>query len=324
MERRQREEISKWVATVLLVIVIYRFILRQSLIGVIETNLPAREAGLLAGMVLGQKGFLEGNFYENLKNSGLVHLVVASGSNVMLLSKILIENLAWVLGRKKAIIGGMVVLWGYGGMVGWEAPIARAVIMISIYYWAQLLGRKYNVWRGLLAAGAVMVIADKKMVEGVSFWLSMAAFVGVVSREKGDNGGMWEQLKESFREGWWIGLWTTPIIALVFGRISLVAPWSNMLVVWMVGWVSVVGWAGVVLGQIAPIMGRALWLGYPALKFLGTVTEGLGGIKWAAWEVKFNWMMAAGWYLIMIYKVIKRQRLNGSWKAANSQPLSNR
>jgi competence protein ComEC len=95
------------------------FVNKDSLMGVIYQNLPPLEAGLLGGMLLGDETGFEKEFWSLLKNSGLVHLVVVSGTNMMLVFGGLVENLAKILGRKKAIgVGFLIALW-YLEMVGW-------------------------------------------------------------------------------------------------------------------------------------------------------------------------------------------------------------
>ena len=65
-----------FLGVIFLICLIYRFVDKESLIGVIYESLPNREAGLLSGMLLGDVSGFERNFWNQLKASGLVHLVV--------------------------------------------------------------------------------------------------------------------------------------------------------------------------------------------------------------------------------------------------------
>ena len=272
----------KWFLVILIVILMYRFIERENLIGVIYRALPRQEAGLMTGIVVGDKTGFDKNFYDELKNSGLVHLVVVSGSNVMLLVGGLIEALAQFLGRKKTIIGGLALGWGYAGLVQWEVPVVRAILLVSIYYFAQLVGRKYNLMRGIILAVVIMMLADIRVLTSVSFWLSMAAFLAVVTT----------------KNKWLINLsvmaWTVPILAMTFGKISLISPITNLLVVGMVEVMTILGMVGAVTG-----IKEILWLALPWLKYLAMVV-GWGGTDRLVWSVNFNWLMLVGWYLILI------------------------
>ena len=277
---------------VLLVVLIYRFVNRDSLIYVINQSLPGTEAGLLNGMLWGDKSGFSKDFYNQLKNSGLVHLVVVSGSNIILVFKGLVENLAKLIGRKKAIGLGFVVVLGYLEIVGWEIPVVRAMILVSVMYWAQILGRKYNLVRGLILSGLIIVLAWPGSIKEVSFWLSFMAFIGVITCP-------WKNVLAS---SFWISLWISPIMGLFFGKLNLVSPLSNLLVILIVETITVVGFVGTFLGLIIPVLGKlVLWSIWPLLKYFGMVAGMIGNWGWINLEVKFNYLMLLGWYMILIW-----------------------
>lgn len=253
--------------------------------------LPPREAGVLAAMLLGDKSGLGKEFYENLKNTGLVHLVVVSGSNVILIVSGLIENLAWVVGRRLAIMIGLVIGWLYVALVGWEAPVMRAILLISVYYWAQLLGRKYDVMRGFVLVVLVMIMADWRIVGDLSFWLTMVAFAMVLVVNS----------KNELMKSIWVSLSLTPILGLVFGEISLIAPVANVMVIWIMEVVTVIG------GLAVLIYDRLLWIIYPLLRYFVFIVDGLGEWQWASVRIRFNWIMLLGWYLVLFYFLIRNK-----------------
>ncbi|MBU1117491.1 ComEC/Rec2 family competence protein, partial [Patescibacteria group bacterium] len=106
--------------------------------------MPTRESGLLMGMVWGEKSGLPKGLYELLINTGLIHIVVVSGANLMIVARSLVETLAKYVGRKSAIIGGGGIVLFYVNLVGWQIPVVRALLFLGIYYLAQLLGRRFR------------------------------------------------------------------------------------------------------------------------------------------------------------------------------------
>lgn len=264
-------------------LLMYKYVLKNDLIEIIERSLPGREGVLLMGMVLGEKGKMSREFYKQLVESGLIHIVVISGSNLMMLGRTLIEFLAKIMGRLWAIIyGGGVLIW-YVNLVGWEIPIIRALIFLSIFYWAQILGRQFNVWRALLLVGIMMLIADFEMVKESSFWLSIMAFLAVVLNK---NAGI---IKTTV----WVSLFILPIISMKFGRISWLSPLANLSVLFLVEIITVIGFIGTILASKTILM-----LSYPLLRYLIEVVEGIGKIG-TSLEFRFNWLMFLGWYLII-------------------------
>lgn len=297
---RTKKEIIRYIlvglAMMIICLLIYKVNLKEGLIVVANRELPPMEAGLLAAIVLGEKEGLGKESYLEWQRSGLVHLIVVSGMNVMLIVGGGIEMLAWVVGRKTAIGLGLIIGWGYAGMVGWQPPIIRAILMVSVMYWAQLLGRKFEVWRGLALVVGIMLLAEINLVKSVSFWLTIAAYIGVLTLPE--------------KKWWgliWINLWIIPILGLVFGKISVVGIVSNLMVIGLMEVVVVLGGVGMMVGTIMPLVGRIiLWLVYPMLKYL-TMLSFIWG-KFPMWEVKFNWWLLIGWYMILVYFLVKNKQ----------------
>jgi competence protein ComEC len=277
-------------------LLMYKFVKKDILIYVINRSLPGTEAGLLNGMLWGDKTGFSKDFYNQLKNSGLVHLVVVSGSNMILVFKGIVENLAKLLGRKKAIGVGFLVALFYLQIVGWEIPVVRALILVSVMYWAQILGRKYNLVRGLILSGLVIILAWPASLMEVSFWLSFGAFVGVVTSP-------WKGILAS---SFWVSLWISPIMGFFFGKINLIGPISNMLVMLVVETITVIGFVGTLVGLIIPILGNVVfWSIWPLLKYFGVVAGMVGSWGWVNLEVEFNFLILLGWYMILIWLRVK-------------------
>jgi hypothetical protein len=60
--------------------------IKQSVVEVYRQLFSLNSAGLMAGMVLGEGSEIPYSLYESMKESGLAHLVVASGSNIALVA----------------------------------------------------------------------------------------------------------------------------------------------------------------------------------------------------------------------------------------------
>jgi len=257
--------------------------LLQKLVSNIFTALPFKEAGLLAGILFGEKAGFSKDFYSSLINLGIVHIVVVSGTNVVIIARFLIEGLSRLINRRRAIIFGLIVIWAYGIMVGLAAPIIRAVLLISFLYWAQLLGRKFDIWRVIGLIFVMIVIADYTMLLNIGFWLSFVAFGAVVMDPK------------------WVWLWITPILAFYFGTISLAAPLMNAMVLFLIQVVTIVGAIGALLN-----VKYILWLILPVLRYIVLLAEIFGRYKWISLSIKFDIFTMIGSYLLLVWFYLKR------------------
>ena len=269
---------------------------REKVISNINLSLSPTEAGILRGIVIGDKGGIDREMYEKLVNSGLIHMMVASGANVMLLSGVLIGNFAGIFGRKKIIVFVLGILFWYAGIVNYEASILRAVLLVVTMYLGQILGRKYDWKRGLILVIAMLLVVAVEFWKNTGFWLSIVAFL-IISIKK--ESGNWMKTV-------WVGLGTAPIIGFVFGKISLAGVFTNILVLFLVETVTVVGWLGVLGGLLYFDLGRViLYLVVPILRYISMIVDVFGQSGVVVVSSQFNYLLIGGWYMILWYLLAK-------------------
>jgi len=100
-------------------------------------------------------------------------------------------------------------------------------------------------------------------------------------------------------------------MALGIGKLNLVGPISNVLVLFIVEVITVMGFVGSIAGLLIPIFGKMiLWLIMPLLKYFVVVVETIGNLKWVNLSINFNWIILLGWYLILIWIWFKYEKQN--------------
>jgi len=236
---------------------------REKIRVIFSRLLPGDEASLVAGIVIGDKEAIGESFYRRMINSGTIHIVVASGYNVMLLSGFVMSTLFWLIRRPKATIVAVALVWFYAALSGGDPSIVRASVMAMILLIGEALGRRSVSWWSLVMAGWLMIMIEPRVLMSVSFQLSMAASVGlmVVYPQL----VRWSVIQNSrlmvFLDR--VGLMTTvstmvttaPFIGWYFGRVSLVGLVSNILVLPFVPPVMILGAATIVFGGLtAPFL----------------------------------------------------------------------
>lgn len=213
---------------------------REKLVRVYRQQLPEPEAGLVAGVVLGFKSSLDKGFQQELIKTGTVHVVVASGYNVVIVGSVVFNILIYFMKRFRATMGAILFMAFYAVLAGGEPPVTRAVIMGGLVFIAKAVGRPSATGWLLFLAAFLMLMVQPSLLTSVSFQLSVAATVGLVYVEP---------LIREFFEGMVLKyrpmkavletelvptlaaqVTTTPIIFWYFGRISLISPLVNVLV----------------------------------------------------------------------------------------------
>lgn len=265
---------------------------KNYLVGTVKKYLPNQQASMLVAMLWGDVSGVSKTFYNQMVATGLIHILVVSGSNLMIVVKGLIELLSQWIGRKRSIVFGIMIGWLYVNVVGWQIPAVRAVVMVTIMYLGQLLGRQTNFLRMLLLVILIMVVADYSVLESVSFWMSFLAFIAV--SQNPDEGTMKTTLR--------VNLWLMPLLAFKFGYLSLIAPISNLMTLFLVETITVLGFVGVIFHPI-------LWLLYPLLVYVQKVVEILSIPSWIQLKISFNMWMMMGSYLMIIGYYLRRKNV---------------
>ncbi len=255
---------------------------RADLDGALARALDEPLAGLAQGIVTGRRGSLDPDLRSDLNDSNLSHLVVISGGNVTLLAALIVAGTAWILGRRRAVLLALVVIGAYTLFVGAEAPVVRAAIMASVFLLAGALGRRTSAAPAIALAAALLVAVSPQVVDDLSFQLSFAATtalaliaapayeraaaaVGLTTGGRSAGTAAASTLLETVIISAAAVAATLPLIALHFGRISLVALPANLLVVPTFPFIFLGSLATAIAGAIAPGLGEfvgwiAAWL----------------------------------------------------------------
>lgn len=231
---------------------------RRALLDVYKKVLPSDFAGLIAGVSLGSKLLISNELYDKLIRTGTVHVVVASGMNITLITRFVLSFLAGVLNRKTAIIVACIFAWGYAFLVGFEAPIVRAVLMSTFAFSALELGRLSESIRVLFATGFIMLFIKPDWVYDVGFYLSFASTLSLVVFYK----SVYDRLifvplifRENFASSLVAQFGVTPILVYLFGGVNIISPVINALILWTVVPMTIIGLFGGVVGMVNTFIG---------------------------------------------------------------------
>lgn len=148
--------------------------------GALARGLRPSEAALLRGMVLGQDEGLSTEIREEFRQSGLTHLVAASGQNIVLLVAFVVPMFVLFGVRvelRVAITLALIAL--YVPLAGGGPSIQRAGVMGAVAALGILVGRRPLRWYALLLAAAVTMALNPHALEDVGWQLSFAAVASI-------------------------------------------------------------------------------------------------------------------------------------------------
>jgi len=155
---------------------------RAALLGRMETMFPARQAGLLMGLALGDTSRLDPGDEEHFRATGLGHLLAVSGENVaMVLAPVLGLALLLRLSARGRFVLGLATVAFFVVLTGAEPSVLRAGVMAAFALAGMVLGRPRTTATLLGAAVLALLVANPTLVWSVGFQLSVAATVGMVA-----------------------------------------------------------------------------------------------------------------------------------------------
>jgi competence protein ComEC len=212
------------------------------------------------------------DFYNNLRQTGTIHMMVASGMNVTIVGMTTLSLALLFLSRKIAVMLSLILIWFYVLLAGGEAPVVRAGIMGSLVFLAQIAGREADAWRGLILAAGILLFLNPLSFFDLGFQLSFAATAGILLFTPWFNSHLSRfpnQIKIDLSQTMGAQIATMPIILLNFGYYSSLSPLANVLIVSTLPWIMRLGLLGVLFWPI-------LYLTLPLLTYVVKVIEWFG------------------------------------------------
>jgi competence protein ComEC len=210
---------------------------------------PPAQRALVAGIAIGESGALPAQTRDQLRASGLYHLVAVSGQNVALLLMfvLIVLGAAGVVGVP-ARAAALALVCGYVLVTGAGPSIVRAGVAGGLVCAAWLVSRPAARWH-LLAVGAVCVLApDPLELWDPGFQLSFAAVVAIIAVAPRIAGWFGQTVAVSVA----CSLVTAPIVWWDFGRISIWSVPANLLVAVVVAPILWLALAAMLLGALWP------------------------------------------------------------------------
>ena len=222
-------------------------------------GLDERQAALARGTVLGDDADVPPSTEDDFQDSGLAHLLAASGSNVALLCALAIPLLAAAglpYGARVAVLTALVAI--YVPLAGSGPSIQRAGVMAIATLAATALARPASRTYALGLAACVTLALDPRACFDPGWQLSFAAVTGILVLAPGlarRLGALPRPLADAIALTVAATVATAPLIAHHFGTVALAGLPANVLAVPLVAPIMWLGMLRAGLGQLAALDG---------------------------------------------------------------------
>ena len=308
---------------------------RRSIRATIRRNLSGAPAGLLQGMLLGEKYRIPEEVRERFRSTGLAHALVISGLHVGLIAAFFFTTFKLCRLSDRLTCGATIlVLVLYALVTELQPPVVRAALMAGVVLGGRMLGRGGEIYNSLGLAALLILALWPASLLSLSFQLSFGATLAIV--------GLHRPLSELFPKAWrredgWVGKWvvgplcvslaaqigTGPLIAHHFQQCAPVAPLANLVVVPLLAVAVGLGVLAALVGACVPLaaipfnacnylalkglIGLVGWFAEVPGASLNTLRPGVGFLVWAGGLAILGarmptqvWARKAGVFLLLV------------------------
>lgn len=292
---------------------------KQNFIESLQSVIPEPAVGLGNGLLLGVKSALGDDIEEDFRQTGIIHIVVLSGYNVMLVVAFIMFCFSFLLPFRLRILAGIVAIMVFALIVGLSATVVRASVMAGLVLMAQAVGRRYNVLRALLLAGVVMLLINPYLlVYDIGFQLSFMATLGLILIvPQFEATAMSTKSRLGLREFFLATVATQiavlPLLMYHIGQVSLVAVLVNLLVLPVVPLAMLLAFLTGVVGLVSlPLASLIGFVATISLSYILLVARHFADLPFAAVTVpQFSatgvFLLYAGMAALWYYLKVRRQ-----------------
>jgi competence protein ComEC len=281
----------------------------------LDSGMPAREAALARGFVLGEDERIDPVTVEDFRRAGLSHLLAVSGQNVALLGLLAMPLLA-LLGMplRARLLWIVAAIAVYVPLAGGGPSIVRAGVMGALTLLATFAGRRASRLYALAIAAIVTLAIDPRIGADIGWQLSFAAVLGILAIARPlrkaiasqlGSGGLRGSLAEGAAVTVAATLSTAPLIVFHFGELSTVSLVANLLALPAVApamWLGMLSSIGAQVPAFPATVPNAI--AAPLLAYIAAVASWCARPRWALLEVEMGVRGLLASYLALAGAVI--------------------
>ena len=301
-------------------------VLRRNLKNLLETAFAEDVSPFAKALLLGYTRSLGYAVDTDFKVSGIRHVVAVSGLHVSILFALL--SALTMKNRYLTALVGFPVLFLFSALAGFTPSVTRSCLMLALTLLGLLLEKTYDGPTALSFAVLTMLCMNPLTITDVGFQLSVGSVAGIYAFASPISGwinGLFGEVKgRKAKLVKWLAAsasvtlgamaFTVPLCALYFGLVSLVSVLTNLLTLWVIGFIFYGILAVCLLGSFWMGGAKAVaWIIAWPVRYVLAVARFLADIPLAAVYTKSEFIV---YWLVLLYVL-----LGLFWISRNKKPV---
>lgn len=218
--------------------------------------LSEESASVCFAMLTGNTDYISSATLGAFRYGGIAHIFAVSGLHIGVIYgaiSVLFKRIR--VNKYVATVIKIAFIATYAGVCNFSSSSVRAVVMCSFLALAGCIHRKYDSFNALSVSALILLLIDPLSMFGAGFILSFGAMFGIVVLSNSFSrifAFLPNKLKSSVSVGWAAQTSTTPLMAVLFGNISFVGLFLNLVFIPIVSALYVLMFVLVLLSAISP------------------------------------------------------------------------
>jgi ComEC/Rec2-related protein len=289
--------------------------LRDAIRNSFYDNLSPDAAALASGFLIGETRDIPTHVYQWFRDSGTLHLLAVSGSNVALVLLVIAYLLRpFGLSRRGRAVVLLVVIVLFGLLSYGEPSVIRASVMAALVIMARLLERRFDLNHIIAQTMLIILLWDPAQMYDVGFQLSFGTAWGLIFFvpritplfEPYHNRSWYRYLAFPLIISFVAQIFSTPLTLFYFGRFPVWTLAANLVIVPLVS-VAVIGVMILLTASLlSPVLGSIAGVGLDLIMRLTIKgVEFFGGGSHAVLQFdavrsgRWNWLLMVAIYLLL-------------------------
>ena len=272
------------------------------------SNMSYESAATVSALVFGDKSYFSNEFNENVRASGVAHVMVVSGMHLSVIVTMILnitERFVYNSKLKAAIM--LLTVLVLSAICGFTKSILRAGFTYVVMALGILLKRSYTSENALGTAVSVILISSPFVIFNVSFQLSVLSTFGILAVAlpinryfKGRIKGVLKRTMDTAVLSLSAMLMTLPVAIYVFGEVSVVGVITNLLIGVPTSFCLTVAVIALVLSPLLPFASSVLLdICDIAVRYVNDVINFMGSLEFSTVTVG-KWAVVLSVILIIL------------------------